>query len=364
MKWKTTLALLILTVAIGTYVSLYELKNPTADQRERLAQQVVNIPPDTVRRVKVELPATKTAVTIERAANGWQLTEPLHARAEASLISQLLSELNPLTAERTLAGGAGKPLALSDYGLEPAQGTLTIEADGGTTTLRLGAHTAVGENRYIAPANQPKVFVVGPEVFELIEQPADAYRDHAILTLDTWQIDELIVQSPQSAYALARQGDRWLLNEPLIDQADTAAVTGVMNKLKAVRAEAFVSEQPSEEELARFGLDSPETQIIVRGGADQAPQTLLIGAPTTQTPPHRYAKRGEEPTVYSVPEAAIEALFVDPVSLRSALLFDLFASQLKQAEITWNGRTWTITKDAEQWKTADGPKPLDNHKVD
>ena len=96
MKWKTTLALLILTVAVGAYVSLYELKQPTAEQRERLAQQVVNIPPKTVTRLRIELP--KTTVTVERAKNAWQLTELLHARAEAALINQILAELNPLTA--------------------------------------------------------------------------------------------------------------------------------------------------------------------------------------------------------------------------------------------------------------------------
>lgn len=359
MKWKTTLVLLIVTVAVGAYVSRYELRRPTAEQRERLAQQVADIPPDTVRRVRIELP--KTTVAIERAANSWQMTEPLRARAEASLVSQILAELNPLTAERTLTGTSLKP---ADYGLDPAQGTLTIEADGGTTVLRLGEHTAVGENRYIALPNQSKVFVVGPDLFELIEQPADAYRDHAILTLDAWQIDELIVQSPKSAYALTRQGDRWLLNEPVIDQADTAAVSGVLNKLKAVRADAFVSEQPTAEDLARFGLESPQIQIVVRGGADQPPQTLLIGELTTQTPPHRYAKRGEEPTVYSIPAAAIEALFVDPESLRSTLLFDLFASQITKVEVEWQAKTWAIEKSDDQWKVVESGAMLDNRQVD
>ncbi len=37
MRWTGTLALLIVTVAVGAYVSLYELRRPTRQERERIS---------------------------------------------------------------------------------------------------------------------------------------------------------------------------------------------------------------------------------------------------------------------------------------------------------------------------------------
>ena len=62
MKWKSTVVLLLITVGIGTYVSLYELRHPTSQEQERLTKQVLRVDEDRVTRLVVECPDGKVAL--------------------------------------------------------------------------------------------------------------------------------------------------------------------------------------------------------------------------------------------------------------------------------------------------------------
>ncbi|MBI3312069.1 MAG: hypothetical protein HYZ88_00895, partial [Candidatus Omnitrophica bacterium] len=117
MRWKTTLILLIATIGIGAYVSLYELKQPTSEERASLSKQVVKLSPDEATQLRVEFPGT--SVTLEREGDTWRMTAPFKARAEEPLVRRVLGELDPLQAERVLEHSTKRPLALGDYGLEP-----------------------------------------------------------------------------------------------------------------------------------------------------------------------------------------------------------------------------------------------------
>ena len=70
MKWKTTLALLVLTVGVGAYVSLYELKQPLPEERQRLAARILHVLPDEVTSLAVELPHAK--VTLNKDGETWR----------------------------------------------------------------------------------------------------------------------------------------------------------------------------------------------------------------------------------------------------------------------------------------------------
>ena len=97
MKWKTTLVLLIVTIAIGAFVSLYEIRQPAPEDRQAVARRVVQIPAGDVKRLVVQFPEAR--VTLERRGDAWQLTSPKAVRAEESLLRRILDELDPLEAE-------------------------------------------------------------------------------------------------------------------------------------------------------------------------------------------------------------------------------------------------------------------------
>ena len=95
--------LLTATIGIGAYLSLYELRQPPTEERERRSKQVVDIPAEAITQIALDLPRAK--LTLTRREHGWTLS-PTGFRADESLVQRILGDLAPLigVAWRRLTG--------------------------------------------------------------------------------------------------------------------------------------------------------------------------------------------------------------------------------------------------------------------
>src|SRR3989338_9180072 len=121
MKWKTTLALLLVTVGVGAFISLYEIKQPGTQERERRSRQLLNIPAESVSQIEWRTAAATISLTREGAR--WRLG-PQRVRANEEVIGQLLNETASLTAQRLFPASLDKPLDLKAFGLDPSMAQL------------------------------------------------------------------------------------------------------------------------------------------------------------------------------------------------------------------------------------------------
>lgn len=360
--WKTTLLLLLTAIGAGSYVALYEIKQPTPEERQELAKRVARFAPDDVTSLLVELPSLN--VTLERKQGAWRLVSPLSARAEDSLVQRVLDELDPLDAERMLESSKDKPLALSTYGLDPPRGALTIIAGTRATQLLFGEKTAVGENRYAKVVTSPKVAIIRGGFFDTVNQPLEAYRSHDLLAFDTWRTRQLDITTQTVSYTLVKHGERWQLTRPLTDDADSGAAPTTLSTLRNLRIERFLTDSPQVEQLATWGFDAPYAHVTVMLENTSKPLELFIGKPTPDNADQLYAKRVDEPTLYAVAKSRVDELLQDPQSLRSEMVLDVVASQVSKVQLTWQGQTWTLEKANEQWTLTEGRLPLETSKVE
>ena len=190
MKWHGTLALLLLTVAAGAYVSLVELKRPSPERQAQLEQEIVDLPADRITALDVTSPSG--SVTLERQQQAWLITKPVPGRADEQLVSRILMNLSPLRSDRTLAGlprpsptpsKRGEPNAppsKSAFGLEPPKASLQVHAGPRIVSLYFGEATAVGTKRYAMMEGSPRIYTVDGELFDLLNQPAESYRSRAV----------------------------------------------------------------------------------------------------------------------------------------------------------------------------------------
>ena len=317
--WKTTLVMLLLTIGIGAYISLYEIRQPLPEEREQLAKRVVDLPLPSVSRISIELPQSKVTLVREGNSMNWRL-EPQPApptpgamagpvRADTELIQRLLHHTNPLTARRVLTGNTSRPLDLAGFGLEPALGQITWVAGGTPTTLLFGETTPVGAARYAKLAGGAEVFVIPPEIFDDANRPLDIFRDPRLLRFSTGAVDRITLATPSTTTELTRQGDAWRLTRPLTDQADGTQVDALLRNLVGMRIKRYVDDAPAVERLTECGLDHPALELTL---ALQQPSagglTLFFGSPLPDDRSLVYAKRSDEPSLYAVAAVDVEAL--------------------------------------------------------
>ena len=155
MRWKTTLALLLVTVGVGAYVSLVDLRRPNPEDRGWLAKQILSTAPEAVSQLVLDLPKAK--VTVTRRGATWRLA-PNNVRADEALVTRILGELNPLVSERALTGSRERPLDPKAFGLDPAVGWISLVARETPMTLLFGetkGSRRAGSTTMSIPASMP-----------------------------------------------------------------------------------------------------------------------------------------------------------------------------------------------------------------
>ncbi|MBI4342946.1 MAG: DUF4340 domain-containing protein [Candidatus Omnitrophica bacterium] len=362
MHWKTTVVLLVATVGIGAYVSLYELRQPDPERREELATQIVDLSPDEVMQAVFDLPQAKGTIT--REGTVWRIS-PKGLRASRDELAKVLDRLAPLTSERTLsASNPKRPLDLKTYGLDPGIGRLSLTVHGVTTVLRFGETTAVGGRRYLQVEGSPRVHVVDGALFDEANQPVDRFRDPHLIPFDVWMTDEVSVKTPGTSLTLARRENAWWLTQPVADRAERSEANGLLNALSGLQVKRVLEETVTPEGLPAWGLDQPATEITVTPKDQAAPVTAAFGTPLPDDASLIYATRSDESVLYAVAAAEVGALARDPHGLRAKACFDFFTSSVAKVQLEREGRGWTITKADGRWTVEGSPDVLDPKRVE
>lgn len=360
MRWKTTLILFAATVGLGAYLGLYEFKQPTLEERQRLDTQILDIPSSTISRMVFEMPKGKFTLVRQ---DVWRFQEN-GIRADEGLLERFLDQLSPLTAARTLKGSVDEPFDLSSFGLQPAQGQVNLDSKDGGTMLRFGSETPVGQNRYLQIDARSEIFVVSNHLFESADQPIDMWRDPLLIRFDRWLLDGLTVSGSSSTFSLARTDNRWSLSQPFQDHADSAQVESLLTELSKIAIQRYpdaLTQKPSQQEQI---LPSLQATIMISQRDPGKPLTLVFGEALPDEPSLIFVTRSDEPLRYAVSANILQNLLPTPETLRSKTCLEFLAHEALKFELSWEGKTWTVERVEEEWQDATTHEKLDTKSVE
>jgi len=356
MRWKTTTVLLLVTVGLGAFISLYEIKQPGTEERKRKSIRVLDLPQETITALEIDVP--NAALSLRNQDGVWRL-EPDGARADAAMVRQILSYSSGYTAERAL-----EPEDLGAYGLEPPLGTIVFTAaDGLTTTLRIGEPTPVGGNRYAMVEGRPDVYIVTAGLFDLANQDEELYADAFFFRPQRWEVAELRISTPEHEGVLTQEDGRWTLREPVADRADQGALSSLFNALAQTAIQRRVGPKPDEAALAEYGLAPPEAALTARL-TDGREVTVSFGRRLQTLPQFRYAMRSDEPLLYAVRPEDVEKLLPDPGALRAKAPVEFFMADVRRVSVTGPEGAWTMSREeGAGWSSESEDLVLDGLKV-
>lgn len=376
MKWKSTAVLFLVTVAVGAYVSLYELRQPPPEERRRREREILSIPSDSVTRIVLEMPQGTSALV--RAGGDWRL-EPNGLRADPQRMERILFATQSLIAERVLTGTEAQPLRLTDFGLDPPAGRLALTVSGGAgTTLWFGDAVPLSANRYLRIEGRPEVFIIPGLLFADADHPPQALRDPLLLRLKPWLVEGLALQSGTDTVALARQDGVWTITHPISDVADRLEAERLVPRLGGISIRRFLAEAGSADEAA-WGFDAPLARVVVLQGQEGPSLEIVFGRSVPDAPDLLYAVRTDEPSVYAVSSEDAAALVRDPASVRERRCFDAVVGEIAKVELAppEGGAAWIISRSdpdisqrakgggmtQPEWRDAGSGQPLNGTRV-
>ncbi len=272
------------------------------------SKSVFTIPVFEVRSMTVQTSALK--VRLQRDANArWSLEAPISARANKSKVEVTINALTD-----GLKADDFPDLSASDLertGLNSPSLSITLEGNLRRETLLLGnpvpsnsrpsisapGDTSSNTKEYYAKMESKSVVFTVPISHDLLEDlrnAQDALRDPHILDFDIPTVTAISLSAPNETGLTLQQlvpgTPQWQVvirlsgQAPLTNQADTAIVDELLQKIRLLSKTEYLSDAPTASQLENWGFNRPEREITLNLSSGGGPKrtdpwtvTLQIG---------------------------------------------------------------------------------------
>lgn len=281
MRPRTLLVLAVVVALLGAFIWFVERDLPSSDERAVRAKRVLSLDAEAVEGLTIEW--DERVVELRRRQRevadpghaaetefDWQLVRPLNAPADPTAVSSLISRLVELDKERTL-----EEVGRAEVGLAEPRGRVTLVSPDRTEVVEIGAEIPASSNMTLAVEGRDEVYVVAASVWSTLTKEPGDWRDKALFRDDREAIERLTLTSDEQRVEIARRGEEYWIESPLVDRADREAVDALLTEIVGLRAQSFVDAPTDEETSTAFDRPLGTVEVALRG--EEAPFRLVLG---------------------------------------------------------------------------------------
>lgn len=353
------LGVLVAVSIIAVAVSKYEEHK---EEIRSAGEVVLEIDPDSVTSLAWENETTSLAFHKDET---WLYDDDEAFPVSEDTIAEYLSTFEAMSASFIIENAED----VGQYGLDDPVCTITVGTADTTYTITLGDFSTLDEERYVSTGDG-NVYLVATdpydvfdaELSEVIENDAAPSFDE-VSAIAVAGVDDYTVTYTEDGGSY-RDEDVYFADSLAMD---TSKVDSYLSSVSALDLTTYVTYNVTDDELADFGLDSPELTLSVdytsvnEDGDDETgtfvlsvsrdPDELAAVAEADETDEEEeitaFARVGESQIVYQITGDEYEALMAaSRDDLRHAEIFPAGFADVSQLEITLEDETYTITADA------------------
>ena len=345
-------ALCVMTVIAGQITASPSDEDTGEDAgQEETAIAVASVAAEDVASLAVE--SGGETLALSRTDGEWMNAQDLDFPIDGDQVSALLENLADVTASRRI----DEPEALSEYGLETPQKTVSVTlSDGSVQTFAFGdQNTLTSETYMLLNGDESAVYLVSTDLADAFS--CDPYDVVAMEVLPTFENVLSLRASREDGYAftLRRIEDAatltsseealWFLEKSGLTRAvDTAKAESLYEQVTGLSWLSCVEAHADDAQKAEYGLDRAATAVsLVWYGEDGEEQTfsLRIGADADGG---TYASLEGSDMVYLISTSTADALrYVTYASLRPDAVCPIDFDTVSQIEITLGESSMTLS---------------------
>jgi len=351
MNWRTTIVLAIIALVVFAYLRFFEIKQPTTEEAKRQSQNVVNFDRSKINGMVIQNGDEK--IDIRRRDNKWRLETPIKDQADASLIENLLSDLENWQKGGTIPAkeiDADKN-KLDEYGLNKPKLKLKFFGQDRPPEILFGKDAALEGKMYVRLADSKETFLAAQSVRKDIDKKPEEFRDRKLTDLTTAQVTRVVLKTPAGEMELLKKDDHWDILKPLRARGDDQKIADLIAQITTARIQQFVADDHGN--LHAYGLAEPSGAITLFTQEDKQGQSLQIGGTPEKEKDQLYVRFAPRGFVYTLPKKIEEILGTKPNDLRDRDLARIDTNILDRITIDPAGRgkivlarkgeNWTIT---------------------
>src|SRR6266436_2672199 len=235
MQWKTTLVLLAIAIGLGAFIKFYDSKRPGTEEAQRQAQNVVNFDRAKIDGVIIQNGDEK--IEMRRRDSKWRLETPIKDQADASLIENLLSDLENWQKDGTISAKEieADKNKLNEYGLNKPKLKLKLVGQDRPPELLFGKDAALEGKMYVRFENSKETFLAGQSVKKDIDKKPEEFRDRKLTDLITAQVSRIILKTPAGEMEVQKKGNHWEIVKPLRARGDDQKINDLIAQITTAR---------------------------------------------------------------------------------------------------------------------------------
>lgn len=260
------MAVLCTPTPIGVHLSksLYDFRDRTVLPFEKEA----------VRRIEIRYEGK--SIILDKIKDAWELVSPIQAKADRYKLDELLNKLKWAEAKAFVNES---PKRLDTYGLAPPHLSIQlVTGPGQIQKCLLIGKKVQGKNTFYAKdeARLP-VFTVDSSFVTGLKKDPMELRDKKICDFDEQSVYYAELRSGGEEFLICEKdtAGQWRIKKPIEEKAKSWKVTGLFYSISGLQAEEFIGKMTSA--LSRYGLDSPQKEVILKTRNQTVVAHLSVG---------------------------------------------------------------------------------------
>src|SRR2546430_3036540 len=207
MKWKTTLILFVITAGVFAYLYFGESHRPGTEEAARQSQNVLNFSREKIDGVVIQNGDDKT--DIRRRDNKWRLETPIKDQADASLVNNLLLDLENWQKDAAISAKEmeADKNKLADYGLASPKLRLKLLGPDAPPEIFFGKDAALEGKMYVRFGNSKETFLANQSVKKAIQKKPEDFRDRKLTDLIMAQVVRVGLKTAAGGREISKKGE-------------------------------------------------------------------------------------------------------------------------------------------------------------
>jgi hypothetical protein len=330
-------------------------------KKEEGEEKLINIPSENITKISLQK-ENETFVFEREKENEWRIVSPLEVEAEQYEVNRLADDFSDLKIERVVEETATKK-DLEKYKIPSTKVSLWTKDKIKPIVLLIGMENPLDQTLYAKREDDQRIVLIPSYLKSLIDKSLFDFRKKDIFEFEKDKVKKISVTGRKFSWqAIRKDEDEWFMEKPIKSLIESGKVSNLLYNLSSLRAEKFISEEKTDEEMKKYGLNNPDFKVTLNFPSENKEITFFLNKKDDKL----YATTSLSSKIITADDLVITDLEKKPDELREKNVVVFYTFEVKKLEIKRNGKAFLLEEDEESnWNFIKPEKvKADNSKVE